>query len=215
LGILLIESSSKKIEFGYAEDSGIVLMKVLDTESNADTLTYYIKESFSKQNIKFENIDFVSLSNGPGSFTGLRIGSAIAKGICFATGSKLIEVSTLDIIANKLKSEGKIISLIFSNRRSLEFYFCEYAFESGKLKRISDYKTGPAEIIINGDCLYLINERPDADLPEEIRNKLKDVSEYSNIPSQLELTKEFIADNKYSNFKTSKPFYMKEFVPKI
>jgi len=215
LGILLIESSTKKIEFGYAVDSEIILNEELNLNQNADTLTYFIKKSFGKNNIKFDDIEIVSLSNGPGSFTGLRIGSAIAKGICFAIGSKLIEVPTLDIIANKYKTEGKIISLVFSNQRTLEFYYCEYVFESGKLKRLSDYKIELLENILNSDSLYLINEGLNENFPLEFKHKLRDVSEFSNIPSQLELTKDMIIKNEFSNYKTSKPFYMKEFIPKI
>jgi len=215
LGILLIESSAKKIEFGYAVDSEILLNEELNLNQNADTLTYFIKKSFGKNNIKFDDIEIVSLSNGPGSFTGLRIGSAIAKGICFAIGSKLIEVSTLDIIANKNKTEGKIISLVFSNQRTLEFYFCEYVFESDKLKRLSDYKIDLLENILNSDFIYLINEGLNENFPQDFKNKMRVVSEYSSIPSQFELTRDMIMKNEFSNYKTSRPFYMKEFIPQL
>jgi len=215
LGILLIESSSKKIEFGYAVDSEIVLNEELNINHNADALSYFIKKSFEKNDIRIKDVEIVSLSNGPGSFTGLRIGSAIAKGICFAIGSKLIEVSTLDIIANKFKSEGRIVSLVFSNQRTLEFFYCEYVFETGKLKKVSDYKIGLLENIISDKLTYLINENLKEDFPEQFRHTLKDASKYSNILSQFELTIDKIERNKFSDYKTSKPFYMKEFTPKI
>ena len=215
MGILLIESSSRKIEFGYAVDSEIVLNEELDVSHNADTLTYFIKKSFQKKNIKFDDIEIISLSNGPGSFTGLRIGSAISKGICFALGSKLIEVSTLDIIANKLKTEVKIVSLVFSNPRTLEFYFCEYTFELGKLKKLSDYKIGLLENILSDNSIHVINESLNENFPEEFKHKLKDVSQYSNVPSQFELTTDMTLKNEFSNYTTSKPFYLKEFIPKI
>ena len=219
MGILLIESSSKKIEFGYAINSKVILNEVLNENENADTLTFFIKEAFRKNDVKFNDIEFVSLSNGPGSFTGLRVGSAIAKGICFAIGSKLIEVSTLDIIANKLKSQRKTVSLIFSNPRAHEFYFCEYIFESGKLKRLSDYKIELLENILENityrDSLFFMNESPDVIYSQEFKDKLVDVSEFSNILSQFELTKDMILSNEFKDYRISKPFYMKEFVPKI
>ncbi|MEO6695534.1 MAG: tRNA (adenosine(37)-N6)-threonylcarbamoyltransferase complex dimerization subunit type 1 TsaB, partial [Ignavibacteria bacterium] len=158
MGILLIESSSEKIEFGYAVEQEIIINEKLDINCNADTLTYFLKRSFENNNIKFGEIEFVSLSNGPGSFTGLRIGSAIAKGICFTTGSKLIEISTLDIIAGKYKSKKNIISLVTSNSRLSEFYYCEYSVNDDKVKRISEYKIDCAEKIFKQDFIYLINE---------------------------------------------------------
>lgn len=215
MGILLIECTSKKIEFGYSVDSEKVISNELSTDDNADTLAYYIKEFFVKNGFKFTDIETVSLSNGPGSFTGLRIGSAIAKGVCYSTGAGFIELSTLDIIANKYKTDKKIISFIVSNPRLAEFYYCEYLFDGNKLNRISDYNTGTIDTILTGDSIFVMNESAKQNFPKEFSERLKDVSGFSNIPSQLELTNYKILENDFSDYRTSKPFYMKEFVPKI
>ena len=216
MGILFIESSSKKIEFGFVRNNDFVISEVLESSSNADNLTYYIKSAFKKNKISFKEIEVVSLSNGPGSFTGLRIGSAIAKGICFAVGCKLVEICTLDIIANKFKKSGNVISLIVSNSRFFEFYYCEYIFDSGLLKRISDYKTGSFDkLITDNQKELIINERIEDYFPDEYKKLITDVSEISNLESQFELTKISISENNYSNYKDSEPFYMKDFIPKI
>lgn len=213
--ILFIDTSSKNIEFGYSTESEIIIKEKLDIHHGADSLTYFLKESFTKNKLNFKKIDVVSLSNGPGSFTGLRIGSAIAKGICFANSSKLILLPTLDIIAGKNKSDKKIIPLIFSNTKSREFYFSEYIFQTDMLKRISDYKTGILEDIILIDAEFVINEEPDADIKDAFGGRLTDVSHKSNIDSMHKLTREFIELGKFGDYKTSEPYYMKEFVPKI
>ncbi len=224
MGILLIDSSSKKIEFGYADNNAIVFRKELEPEFNADNLTYFIKDIFVKENIEFNEIEYVGLSNGPGSFTGLRIGSAIAKGICFSLGSKLIAVPTLDLIANKFKPESirsseftgsRITSLIFSNTKTCEFYFAEYRFESGKLKRISDYRIDIPVNFIKGECYFIINEKFDLSIVNDFLNKLIDVSDLSNLDSLFELASEQINKNIISEYRTSEPFYMKEFIPNI
>ncbi|MCX6165194.1 MAG: tRNA (adenosine(37)-N6)-threonylcarbamoyltransferase complex dimerization subunit type 1 TsaB [Ignavibacteriae bacterium] len=118
MNILLLESSSKNIEFAFSKSGKIVILKKLDSESNADSLIYIIKQEFESANLDFACLDVVSISNGPGSFTGLRISSAIAKGICFGIGCKLVEIPTLDIIAGKYNGQptAKIITaLVFSN----------------------------------------------------------------------------------------------------
>ncbi len=214
--ILLIETSSKKIEFGCSDGNKILFKEELEHGNNADTLTYFIKKSFDRNKINFTEVKYVSLSNGPGSFTGLRIGSAIAKGICFSfesTDCKLIEIPTLDIAANKYKCVKKLVSLIYSNSRTSEFYYCVYKYKSGKLERISDYKIDLLENILKEDADFIINESNE-NIPEDFRNKLIDVSSSSNIFSMIELTKNYIDENKFSDYKISEPFYMKEFILK-
>ena len=178
--ILFIDTSSKNIEFGYSIESEIIIKEKLDSHHSGDSLTYFLKESFAKNNLNIKKIDVVSLSNGPGSFTGLRIGSAIAKGICFANNSKLILLPTLDIIAGKYKSDKKIIPLIFSNTKSREFYFSEFIFQSDKLKRISDYKTGILKDIMLNDAEFVINEEADTDIKDAFSgNDSKDIKDES------------------------------------
>jgi tRNA threonylcarbamoyladenosine biosynthesis protein TsaB len=212
MNILLIESSSKKIEFGYAVNDEIVVLKELDSENNADSLIYMIKEIFDEKHIDFKDIDVVSLSNGPGSFTGLRIGSAIAKGICFALKCKLLEISTLDIIANKCKDlkDGEVFtSLVFSNSKSMEFYSADYIYENKELKRVSEYSTGILDI--SGNKKYIINEKNEFDFPAG--SDIINVSGFSNIRSQYELSLKYIGEDKFADYRLSEPFYMKTFVP--
>jgi tRNA threonylcarbamoyladenosine biosynthesis protein TsaB len=209
LSILLIECSSKKISFGFADRDKLILEKTLDENFNADTLTFFIKEELSNLQFDFHKPEYVSISNGPGSFTGLRIGSAIAKGICFASECRLIEVPTLDIIANKFKSESEVISLIYSNMRSGEFYFCRYKFENEKLLRVGDYGiSSKEEILKNKGGAHLVSN-------DTLEFEYENVSGRSDIESQFELCSSYIKNNLFSDYKISHPFYMKEFIPKV
>lgn len=224
MGILLIDSSSAKIEFGYADKDRILFRRQLEPGYNADTLTFFIRDSFISNQTEIKDIEYTGLSNGPGSFTGLRIGSAISKGLCFSLGCKLVEISTLDVIADKFfqgykpasyPDKKKITSLIFSNTRLQEFYFCEYEIEGEKLNRISGYRTDLLENIINGNGHYIINEKTDNIINPELQEKITDVSALSNIDPLFGLVLESIRQNNFSDYKTSEPFYMKEFVPNI
>ena len=218
MGILLIDSSTKKIEFGYADENELIIKEVLDSDHNADTLTYFIKKAFEGKKIDFGKIEYVSLSNGPGSFTGLRISSAIAKGICFALESKLIEISSLDIIANKSASEfpgEKITSLIFANTKTIEFYYAVYESESGELKKISDYKVDSIDNILTEDIRFVINENLNESIKQKFLRAPADVSHLSNLESQYSIAKRYIHEKHFADYRTSQPFYMKEFIPKI
>lgn len=206
MNTLLIDSSSRKIEFAYNKNGIFSILNVLDEKKNADELIFEIKKAFGLNNFNFQDINYVVLSNGPGSFTGLRIGSVISKGICFSTGAKLIELSTLDIIANKIKdsSEEDIITpLIFSFSKNGYFYFADYLRNKDGLKRISDYGFINKDELISKNHIYPSNDN--LDFSKEI--KYINVSGENNMFSMYELflkNKDNVAD-----YKTSEPFYMK------
>jgi tRNA threonylcarbamoyladenosine biosynthesis protein TsaB len=214
LNILLLDSSSKKIEFAFSKSGKIAILKKLDSVYNADSLIYIIKQEFESENLDFTCLEVVSISNGPGSFTGLRISSAIAKGICFGIGCKLVEIPTLDIIAGKYNGQptDKIITaLVFSNSKTNEFYAADYNFKNNNIIKITDYYIKKAEDFDAENRIFLINE------DEESLNlhnfEVIRLSEESNIYSQLAITNKYISENKYSDYRTSEPFYMKNFVP--
>ena len=63
--------------------------------------------------ISWNELDFIVLTNGPGYFTGIRVGAAYASGLAYASGTKIIPVSTLEMLAYGKKSE-KILTLIYA-----------------------------------------------------------------------------------------------------
>jgi tRNA threonylcarbamoyladenosine biosynthesis protein TsaB len=69
-------------------------------KNHASFLQPAIEQLLAKNNILISQICAISVSNGPGSYTGLRVGLASAKGLCFALSIPLITISTLEIIAN-------------------------------------------------------------------------------------------------------------------
>lgn len=67
---------------------------------HASKLTLFINEVMEQAGIKFEELDAVAVSKGPGSYTGLRIGVSTAKGLCFALDKPLIGINTLSMMAS-------------------------------------------------------------------------------------------------------------------
>ncbi len=87
--------------------------------------------------VGWEDIDAVGVSLGPGSFTGLRIGMATAKGLVAAAGKKLVGVSTLDALAGKCVSQRLICSVL--DARKKEVYAALYRSDrDGRPKRVGD-----------------------------------------------------------------------------
>ena len=206
MNILSIDSSSSKIEFAVFSDCKEIIRHILSEDENADVLIYNIVEYCKKNNFYLKDLDYVSISNGPGSFTGLRISSAIAKGICFAADAKLIEVNSLDVLANKIETDKTIVPLIFSNSRTNEFYFSRYKRENS-LTRISDYSISLLPSILNEEDFFIANEKIPG-YEERIMT-----SDSPSVISLYQLTLNYISQNKFSDYNTSEPFYMKEFIP--
>lgn len=84
-------------------------------------LAVFIQEVLEEAQLKAIDIDVVAYNCGPGSYTGLRIGASVAKGICFAAGCKLVAVSGLkcmaDTIRNREQKSTHYLSAIYARNR--------------------------------------------------------------------------------------------------
>ncbi len=73
---------------------------------HAAVLTILIKELLAETGYTLQQLDAIAISKGPGSYTGLRIGAAVAKGLCFTADKPLIAVSSLQALAWKMRHEA-------------------------------------------------------------------------------------------------------------
>ena len=80
----------------------------LEQKSHASFLQPAIKKAMDNGQWSIENLDAIAVTNGPGSYTGLRVGLASAKGLCFALNKPLILLNTLDVMASASIEESGI-----------------------------------------------------------------------------------------------------------
>ena len=97
--ILSIETSTSVCSASIALDKEVLMEKISYEGNHATHLPVFIKELLDFSNEKNLKIDAVAVSEGPGSYTGLRIGVSSAKGLCYALDISLIAVDTLAAIA--------------------------------------------------------------------------------------------------------------------
>ena len=95
--ILNIETATEVCSVALAKD-GRLLFEKESTEglNHSELLTVFIEELLQANEVFVETLDAVAVSKGPGSYTGLRIGVSVAKGLCYALNKPLIAVSALD-----------------------------------------------------------------------------------------------------------------------
>ena len=113
--ILNIETSTSVCSVALSMDGEVLFAKAsFDGPSHAALLGVFVEEALSVLKKKGKKaLDAVAVSSGPGSYTGLRIGVSVAKGLCFGFGIPLIGIHTLDIKAATVNSKGdsQIVSI--------------------------------------------------------------------------------------------------------
>jgi tRNA threonylcarbamoyladenosine biosynthesis protein TsaB len=98
--ILLIETTGQACSVALTEGEKIISSREnSEGMSHATLLTVFIEEIFREQGITGSQLDAVAVSMGPGSYTGIRIGVATAKGIGYATGKPLIAINSLEAMS--------------------------------------------------------------------------------------------------------------------
>ena len=136
--ILNIETSSKNCSVCLSSSGNLVTSFDFEDEAfrHSELLTSSIQNILNENDLDVNGLSAVSVGIGPGSFTGLRIGISVAKGLCYPHNIDLIGISSLKIIANSVIKENKnIISLI--KDKGEHYYISKY---SNDLKEIVEPK---------------------------------------------------------------------------
>lgn len=126
--ILCIETSTTCCSAAICQDGVAVASREnLSGANHASELPVFIEQLFAEAHNNW-TLDAVALSQGPGSYTGLRIGTSIAKGICYGMNIPLIPVDTLQIICAAIQDEIPTDALLcpMLDARRMEVYTAMY-----------------------------------------------------------------------------------------
>ncbi|QSW90593.1 MULTISPECIES: tRNA (adenosine(37)-N6)-threonylcarbamoyltransferase complex dimerization subunit type 1 TsaB [Flavobacterium] len=213
--ILNIETATKNCSVSIAKNGETILCKEIAEEgySHAEKLHVFIEEVIAESGISVQDLNAVAVSQGPGSYTGLRIGVSAAKGLCYALNIPLIAVDTLQTLASKAAvSEGKIIPML--DARRMEVYSevfnanleVERAIEAEIITEDS-FSEYTEKIYFVGDCA----EKCKSVLTKDNFVFLEDIK----FPSANEMSK--ISYDKYQKSDTVdvayfEPYYLKDFM---
>ena len=134
--ILGIESAGTVASVALVEDGQILCDYTVNGKyTHSKTLMPMLSSMEEVLNMDFSDVDAVAVSGGPGSYTGLRIGSATAKGLAQVWQVPIISVSTIESMANNFGVSDKIICPMLDARR--QHAFCgAYRYEDGALVNI-------------------------------------------------------------------------------
>lgn len=146
--ILAIDSSGLVASVAVLEDDILLAEYTVNyKKTHSQTLLPMLDAIVQMIDLDLQSIDAIAISKGPGSFTGLRIGSATAKGLGLALNKPLIEVPTVDALAcNLFDAQGLIVPMM--DARRAQVYAGIYRFEHHKLKVVHEQYAVPVEDLI-------------------------------------------------------------------
>ncbi|HEY8784489.1 MAG TPA: tRNA (adenosine(37)-N6)-threonylcarbamoyltransferase complex dimerization subunit type 1 TsaB [Mucilaginibacter sp.] len=221
--ILQIETATASCSVVLAKDGKVLGCKQVNQRNiHAEVVTLFIDELITFAGIKYEDLDAIAVSCGPGSYTGLRIGVSTAKGLCFALDKPLIAIETLAAMADGMTSfeeyaEDDVVLLCpMIDARRMEVFTAVFTKDGEKIRPTSaeiidensfDELLENNKILFFGDgaekCRAVLGEKPNA------------VFFPGFINSATSLTKralEKFRNKEFEDVAYFEPYYLKDFI---
>jgi tRNA threonylcarbamoyladenosine biosynthesis protein TsaB len=222
--VICLETATNLCSVALCDSAGVIsLRETNEQKTHASQLTVFIQELLKENNLRAADLEAVAVSKGPGSYTGLRIGVSVAKGIAYAASIPLIGVDTLtsmfrgmrkNIISASSGYEDAIFCPLLDARR-MEVYYALYDFSGNLIKPVS------AEIITEETFSDIPEKRKIilfGDGAEKCRGIIKRgntqiVSDFSVSASYMqEPVYEAIRNKHFEDVAYFEPFYLKDFI---
>lgn len=136
--ILAIDSSASPASTAIIDNGKILARFFINTGlTHSQTLLPMMESTLKATQFTMKDIDLVAVANGPGSFTGVRIGVATAKGLCFANDTKCIGVSTLEAMAQNFIADDCVVFSLMDARR-MQVYNAVFQCQNGEICRLTE-----------------------------------------------------------------------------
>lgn len=209
--ILAIDSSAGAASVAVTEDKKILSECYINKGlTHSQTLIPMVDFALKNAGIKTQDIDVFAVTNGPGSFTGVRIGVAAIKGLAMGADKPCFGVSTLEAMANSLRLWDDFTICCVMDARCSQFYTATFYCESGYLTRftpdraissqelIEELKEIDGKIVITGDGAELLYNSIKDIIPEAVLapENLKWQRAYGAAVSAAENKENFVSGEK-------------------
>lgn len=213
--LLHIETATKACSVALSQDGKcIAVRESIDEQfAHGEQLTLYIQAVLKESNLKMADIQAVSVTSGPGSYTGLRIGVSTAKGICFALGIPMIVIDSLTNLAQLAKGkhpESVLCPMI--DARRMEVYNAIFNADLEMIKPISadiidenSYSEFDSIVYFGDGAAKVLEIWKD-------RNAQFDDSIYCSATGHAELAYQKFLQKDFVDVAYFEPFYLKDFV---
>ena len=125
--ILAIECTHAALSVAVMNAGVVAEVKSADWRKAAEKLVPLIEQVMAASGLNLQQLDCIAISSDPGSFTSLRIGMAIAKGVAYGLGIPLVPVPTMPAMAASLHAETDTVMAVIPSRKG-EYYYASYRY---------------------------------------------------------------------------------------
>ena len=212
--ILNFETSSKNCSVTLSSKGKLISNFDLqdDKYRHSELLTTTIRDILSQNNISVKDLSAVAIGIGPGSFTGLRIGFSVAKGLCYPHKINLIGISSLKILANSIKSDSEYIIPMIKDKG--DFYYLSI-FENGlnelDTPLIDKVDSNFINRNIKEDSIIVVNNEDSLEYINTIvKNKVRVINNPISSINMIDLSYESFREKRFENLAYSEPLYVKK-----
>ena len=213
--LLNIETATKNCSVSVAKNGEIILCKETAEEgySHAEKLHVFIEEVLQQVGITFKDLKAVAVSQGPGSYTGLRIGVSAAKGLCYSLDIPLISVDTLTSLANQVvENDGVIIPMI--DARRMEVYSAVFNSDKKMIREVKAEILTEESFLDYTEKVYFVgdsNEKAKSILTKSNFIFLDEIV-YPSSKSMSAISYEKFLNSDFEDVAYFEPYYLKDFM---
>lgn len=212
--ILAIETATSSCSVALCVGGKTSIRSEIGNNVHSKVLLEMIDGLFREYDLRADQLDAVAVGQGPGSFTGLRIGVGVGQGIAYGAGCPMIGVSSLDALALQAGVDGTVIAAI--DARMGEVYWCEYQTRGSIVTRIGALRVTPAsDIRAHADAAILVGNvwTEYADQFSEVLRtqvtRLEDIV-YPSAEALIEIARQKYATKDWVSAAEFKPIYVRD-----
>lgn len=217
--ILQIETATAVCSVALSVNGETIALKEQATPNiHAASLTLFIEEVMAMAKLKYQDLDAVAVSKGPGSYTGLRIGVSTAKGLCFALDKPLIAIETLKMMADGFLQQhhnyGGLICPMIDARR-MEVFTAVYTHELLEFEDVNAKIVDEKSFILELDSHFVTFIGDGASKCEPVLNHQNahfSKGNYNSAANMSRLANNAFIEQRFEDVAYFEPFYLKEFV---
>lgn len=213
--ILHIDSTTKVCSIALSNCDVLVQLTETDAEklAHSEKLHVFIEECLKKENITAADLSAVTISKGPGSYTGLRIGVSAAKGLCYGLNIPLIAVDTLTAMAYSVmplvEKEAVLIPMIDARRLEV---FCSIQQNGTILKTVHARVLDEEPIMgFENEKVYFFGDGAEKAIDVLPKNFQYISNRTTSAKNLIAIAWEKFNNNDFEDTAYFEPFYLKEF----
>lgn len=214
--ILAIETSSDACSIGLQNDDQIFLKHQVVKQQHAHLILNWITELLAEAQLTLSEIDAISYSCGPGSFTGIRIGAAVGQGLALSKEKTLLAVPSLQVLAQGVHREfnkEKIIVLV--DARMGQLYCGDYELSVDKIMKPNEedklIAIADIELPSDDDLLIVANISENSEVQAKLTSGHQYITNYyPNARDVLTIASDMLKRGETTSIEEALPIYLRE-----